>query len=113
MGIMSLIRWLFGVDAAAPSDAMKLDGTTEATLARSLSALPPDERGWITFAEAASCSRPRAHNTRSEKRTKTAEETLSRSRRSTGHAGQGAGLFRTRSDRCDDHCLRSASPLRR
>ena len=32
--------------------AIKLDGTTEATLARSLSALPPDERGWITFAEA-------------------------------------------------------------
>jgi hypothetical protein len=29
-----------------------LDGTTEAALARSLSALPPDERGWITFAEA-------------------------------------------------------------
>jgi len=52
MGIMSLIRWLFGADAAVPSDAMKLDGTTEATLARSLSALPPDERGWITFAEA-------------------------------------------------------------
>jgi hypothetical protein len=35
-------------DTAATSDAMKLDGTTEATLARSLSALPPDERGWIT-----------------------------------------------------------------
>jgi hypothetical protein len=52
MGIMSLIRWLFGADAAAPSDAMELDGTTEAMLARSLSALPPDERGWITFAEA-------------------------------------------------------------
>jgi hypothetical protein len=31
---------------------MKLDGTSEATLARSLSALSPDERGWITFAEA-------------------------------------------------------------
>jgi hypothetical protein len=31
---------------------MKLDGTTAATLARSLSALPPDEPGWITFAEA-------------------------------------------------------------
>jgi hypothetical protein len=47
------MRWLFEADAAAPSsDAMKLDGTTEATLARSLSALPPDERGWITFAEA-------------------------------------------------------------
>ena len=49
---MSLIGWLFGADTAAPPDAMKLDGTTEAMLARSLSALPPDERGWITFAEA-------------------------------------------------------------
>ena len=43
---------LFGADAPAPLDATKLDGTTEATLARSLSALPPDERGWITFTEA-------------------------------------------------------------
>ncbi len=51
---MGIIRWLFGADAAAPSDATKLDGTTAATLARSLSALPPDERGWIAFAEAAS-----------------------------------------------------------
>ena len=33
---------------------MKLDGTTEATLARSLSALLPDQRGWITFAAARS-----------------------------------------------------------
>ena len=49
---MGIIRWLFGADAAAPSDPMKLGGTTAATLARSLSALPPDERGWITFAEA-------------------------------------------------------------
>jgi hypothetical protein len=73
MGIMSLIRWLFGADAAAPSDAMKLDGTTEATLARSLSALPPDERGWITFAEARILFRPREHNTRSEKLTRTVE----------------------------------------
>jgi hypothetical protein len=46
---MSLIGWLVGADAAAPPDALKLDGTTEATLARSLL---PDERGWITFAEA-------------------------------------------------------------
>jgi hypothetical protein len=52
MGIRSLAGWLFRADAAAPPDAMKLDGTTEATLARSLSTLPPDERGWITFAEA-------------------------------------------------------------
>ena len=33
---------------------MKLDAATEAALARALSALPPDERGWITFAEARS-----------------------------------------------------------
>jgi hypothetical protein len=52
MGIGSLIRWLLEADAAAPSDATKLDGTTAATLARSLTALPPDERGWITFTEA-------------------------------------------------------------
>ena len=45
---------LFGADVPAPLDATKLDGTAEATLARSLSALPPDERGWITFAEARS-----------------------------------------------------------
>jgi hypothetical protein len=43
---------LFGADAVAPPDVTKLDGTTEATLARSLSALPPGERGWITFTEA-------------------------------------------------------------
>jgi len=50
---MGIMRWLFGADAAAPSsDAMKLDGTTEATLVRSLSALSPDEQGWTTFAEA-------------------------------------------------------------
>jgi hypothetical protein len=52
MGIRSFIRMLIGADAPAPLDATKLDGTTEATLARSLSALPPDERGWITFTEA-------------------------------------------------------------
>jgi hypothetical protein len=49
---MSLIGMLFGADAAAPPDAMRLGGTTETTLARSLSALLPDERGWTTFAEA-------------------------------------------------------------
>src|SRR6516162_4515667 len=52
MGIMSFVGWLFGADAPAPPDATKLDGTTEARLARSLSALPPAERGWITFAQA-------------------------------------------------------------
>jgi hypothetical protein len=52
MGIRSFIGMLFGADTAVPPAATKLDGTIEATLARSLSALPPDERGWITFAEA-------------------------------------------------------------
>ena len=48
---MGIIRWLFGADAAAPSDATTLDGTTYAALARSLSASPPNERAWISFAE--------------------------------------------------------------
>src|SRR6516225_4842459 len=52
MAIKSLIGKLFGADAVPPRDAMKLDGTTAATLARCLSALPPDERGWLTFAAA-------------------------------------------------------------
>ena len=52
MGIINLIGTLFGADAAAPPDAMRLDGTTATVLARSLSALRPDQRGWITFAEA-------------------------------------------------------------
>jgi hypothetical protein len=52
MGIVSLIGKLFGLNTTPPPDAMKLDGKTEATLARSLSALPPEERGWITLAEA-------------------------------------------------------------
>jgi hypothetical protein len=52
MRIIDLIGKLFGIGVPSPADAMKLDGTTEAALARSLSALPPDERGWITFGEA-------------------------------------------------------------
>jgi hypothetical protein len=53
MGISSRIGKLFGAGAAAPADATKLDGTTEGVLASALSALPPGERAWITFAEAA------------------------------------------------------------
>jgi hypothetical protein len=48
---MSLIRKLFGT-GDNPPDATKLDGTTEAALARALSSLPAGEGGWITFAEA-------------------------------------------------------------
>src|SRR5262249_3157769 len=46
MGILSFIEKLF--ELVAPPKAKKLDGTTEAALARSLSALLPEERGWIT-----------------------------------------------------------------
>ena len=84
MGIMSLIAKLLGAELAVPPDAIELDGKTEATLARSLSALPPDERGWITFAEARILFSTKDAHTRSEKRTGTVEETSSRSRRSTG-----------------------------
>src|ERR1700757_3006274 len=85
MGITSLIGKLFGADVAPPPDATKLDGTTEAALARSLSALPADERGWITFAEARILFSTKGDQyARSEKRTTTADEKSSRSRRSTG-----------------------------
>jgi hypothetical protein len=98
MGILCLVGWLFGADVATPQDAMKLDGTTEAKLVRSLSALPPDEQGWITFADA-----------RMLFSTKGARyafgETDQDGRRNIGsfaaqlpvryqlHAGRGAGLF--------------------
>ena len=49
---MSFFRKLFGAGAAVPPDATKLDGTSEVALARCLAALPPNGRGWITFAEA-------------------------------------------------------------
>jgi hypothetical protein len=101
MGIMSLIGWLFGADAAAPSDAMKLDGTSEATLARALSALSLDERGWITFAEARSL-----FSTKSAQYAfgETDEDRLVRGAvrgRLQLRAGRGAGLFRA-------YCLRTA-----
>jgi len=48
--MVSFIEKLF--ELVAPPKAKKHDGTTEAALARSLSALLPEERGWITFAEA-------------------------------------------------------------
>jgi hypothetical protein len=52
MGITNFIRRLFGAGTPAPPDATQLDGATEFALARSLSALPPGARRWITFAEA-------------------------------------------------------------
>ena len=49
---MSAIGWLFGADAAGPTDVIRLDGTTESARGRAVSALPQGERGWVTFAEA-------------------------------------------------------------
>jgi hypothetical protein len=97
---MSLIRWLFGVDAAAPSDAMKLDGITEATLARSLSALPPNKQGWITFAEARILFLDRGRTIRI-RRNGPGRQKKHRVVRGAApvrhqlHAGRGPGLFRT------------------
>ena len=100
MGILSLIRSLFGADAAALPDAMKLDGTTEAALARSLSALPPEERGWITFAEArilfSSKGAQYAFGETDEDGRRNIESFAAQHR---FHARRGAGLFRARSDR--------------
>ena len=45
MAMMSLIGKLFGVSAAASRDATKLDGTSEAALARSLSAIATGRAG--------------------------------------------------------------------
>ncbi len=53
MGLFSSLRRMFDPGGGAPPYATKLDATTEATLAGSLSRLAPEERGWITFAEAA------------------------------------------------------------
>jgi hypothetical protein len=80
MAMMSLIEKLFGASAAASRDATKLDGTSEAALARSLSALPPDEAASITFAEA---SRLRTSNTRSGEADDDGSKILSHSRRGT------------------------------
>ena len=108
MGITNLIVKLFGVDAAAPLDAMKLDGTTEAALARSLSALPPDKRGWITFARREPYSRRSAWSTPLASWTKAAEKKSRRSRRTkippSALCRLKRGSISYRSDRCDKHC---------
>src|SRR5262249_24610576 len=102
MGITNLIGWLFGADAAAATDATKLDGTTEAALARSLSALSPDERGWITFAEArilfSTKSDQYAFGETDDDGRKAIESSPVRYQL---YAGRGDGLFRTRSDRSE------------
>jgi hypothetical protein len=112
MGIVGFIEALFRL--VAPPKPMKLNGTTKATLAYSLSALPPDERGWITFAEARTCSRPRRYNTRSEKRIRSAEETSSHSLRSTGPSSTScrsrAGCISYAIRRCDEPCLVISPP---
>jgi hypothetical protein len=74
VGIASLIEKLF--ELVAPPKAMKLDGTTEAMLAHSLSAWHRVSGDGSRLSRRASCSRPRAHNALSEKRTRTAEENI-------------------------------------
>jgi hypothetical protein len=83
MGIRSFIRMLLGL-------TLPLRWMPRSSTEQPRPRLPVPCRHWYRTSGAgsrlprrASCSRPRAHNTRSEKRTETAEETLNRSRRST------------------------------
>jgi hypothetical protein len=106
---MGIMKWLFGANAAAPPDAMKLDGTTEATLARSLSALSPDQGAWITFAEARilfSTKGAQYAFGEADQGGKKKHRIVRGAApvRHQLHAGRRAGLFRTRSNRCDEHC---------
>src|SRR6516225_7932964 len=80
---MSLIGKLFGT-GDNPPDVTKLDGTTEATLARSLSALQPDQRGWITFAEARSLFSTKSAQYAFGETDEDGRKISTRSRRSTG-----------------------------
>jgi hypothetical protein len=97
MRIIDQIGKLFGADAPAPADATKLDGTTEAALARSLSALSPDERGWITFAEARNLFSAEhaeyAFGETDEDGRKNIDRGAAQGRHQL-HAGRGARLFR-------------------
>ncbi len=52
MGILDSIMAMFAARGPQPPDAKRLDGSSESALARSLQALHPGERAWITFAEA-------------------------------------------------------------
>ena len=101
MGIIGLIGMLFGADVAAPPDAIRLDATTETTLTRSLSALLPDERGWITFAGGAHLVLVQGRTIRvprngpgRQKKHPVVRGTASVRRQL--HAIRGAGLFRKR-----------------
>jgi len=53
MGLGDILKKFFGAANATPPDAPTLSGTSESALASSLQHLLPDERGWITLAEAA------------------------------------------------------------
>ena len=118
MGTRSFIEKLFRL--VAPPNAMKLNRTTEATLARSLSALPPEERGWITFAEARSLfsttGAQYAFGETDQGGRRNIELVCGAAPiRHQLHAGRGPGLFRTRStamtSRCDRHSRLSVMGL--
>ena len=79
--------------------------TTAATLARSLSALPPDERGWITFTEARILFSSKGGVWRNGRRRQKKHRVVRGAApvRYQLYADRRAGLFRTRSNRCDEH----------
>jgi hypothetical protein len=96
---------------------MKLDGTTKDALARSLSALPPDERGWITFAEArilfSTKDAQYAFGETDDDGKRNIESFAAQSPiRRQLHADRRAGLFRTGSDRLSDRSATHPLPGR-
>ena len=52
MGVLDAIKSFFAPRTAWLPQPRKLDGSNEEALARSLQQLLPEERGWISFAEA-------------------------------------------------------------
>jgi hypothetical protein len=52
MGLVDLLRKMFGSAGAKPADVRRLSGASERDLASSLRRVPRGERGWITLSEA-------------------------------------------------------------
>ena len=116
MGTMSFIQKL--VEFVATPKATQLDGTTEATLSPLLVGSATGGAGMDYVCRGAHLV---LHQGRTIRVRRNGPERQKKNRGVRGaapvrhklHAGQGPGLFRTLSDRCNEHCLRSASLLRR
>jgi hypothetical protein len=54
MGLWETLRSTFEFSPATPTDVRRLNANSQSALSSSLKALPKEERGWISFAEARS-----------------------------------------------------------